>query len=560
MGQERTLPAYDLFEQNWESYDELRADFEWEVPETFNAAEYVCDRWATDKNRVALFSEDADGNERTFTYWQLQRHADRLANYLRDQGVERGDRVGMILPQKPETVVAHVAIWKLGAVSVPMSTLYGPDALEYRLGDAGATACIVDETNLEAFAETVDALPDVETVLTVDDDGILESASDFWAAPEDYPGEFETVETDPEDDLLIIYTSGTTGKPKGVRHAHRVLLGHLPGFATTFCNLDLDDGDAFWTPSEWAWVVILAMVFPALYYGKSVLAYTDESKFDPDRAFYLLEKYGITNFFAPPTALRMMTRREEPGEAYRLDEVRLLTTAGEALGEGLVSELKDVFGDNVPISEVYGQTEANLLIGDCKTFYDSPPGAIGKAAPGHEVTIVQPDDPSETVEPGEIGEFAVRYEGDPVCFKEYWNKPAKTDEKVREGWLLTEDLGTLDEDGNFTFKSRKDDVIISAGYRIGPEEIEDSLAEHNAVSDAAVIGIPDETRGEIPKAFVVPAGTADDELKEDLKAYVKSNLAKYEYPREIEFVNELPKTSTGKIRRTDLREREGIED
>lgn len=374
-----------------------------------------------------------------------------------------------------------------------MSTLYGPDALEYRLKDAGASACIVDESNGDAFSKIADSLTNVETVLTVGESEVVADARDFWEALDPYVPEFETVETDPEDDLLLIYTSGTTGDPKGVRHAHRVLLGHLPEFATTFCNLELRDGDVFWMPAEWTWVVILAQVFPALYCGKPVLAYTDEEKFDPDNAFRLIEQYGVSNFFGPPTALRMMTKTAQSAESYRLNDIRLVTTAGEALGEALVSDIQQVFGEDVPVSEVYGQTEANLLFGRCKKLYDTPEGAIGKATPGHEIRVVEPGNPSTEVDHGKISEFAVKYEGDLVCLKEYWNKPEKTQQKIKGGWLLKEDLGRQDEDGYFSFESRKDDVIISAGYRIGSEKIEDNLAEHPDVADAAVIGVPDDT-------------------------------------------------------------------
>ena len=466
----------------------------------------------------------------------------------------------MNAPQRPETVVAHLAAWKLGATSIPLSTLFGPDGLRYRLDDAAAVAAVVDGSNLEAFREARAELPDLHTALTLDADPDPDAGeTDFDDALSGSSREFDTVDTAAEDESLLIYTSGTTGDPKGVRHVQRVLLGHLPLYLTTFANLELTDRDVFWTPSEWAWIASLFdVVFPSLFYGRPVLAYRG-GKFDPETAFDLIERYGVTNFFAPPTALRMMQQVEAP-ERFDVESVRTIASGGESLGQTISEWAAHVFAGAV-VHEGYGQTEANVLVGDCTALFESREGKIGLAGPGHEVEIVDPETAEATVPRGETGEIAVRYEGDPVCFTEYWNQPEKTDAKVRNGWLLTEDLGTLDEDGYLEFVGRKDEVIISAGYRIGPEEIEDSLASHPAVADAAVIGVPDEERGEVPKAFVVLASghDPDEDLVDVLQAHVRDRLAKYEYPREIEFVEEMPTTATGKVRRADFREREGLE-
>jgi acetyl-CoA synthetase len=552
------IDAYHFYEDDWDSYDQLHDEFEWEVPSEFNMATYVCDRWASEKRRVALFAENEVGEERTYTFWQLRNVTNRLANYLADQGVERGDRIGVNAPQKPETLFAHIAAWKLGAVSVPLSTLFGPDALSYRLEDSGAVACLVDESNTDALREVRDDVSALETVLTVDTTP-QDGETDIWDALDGVSREFETVTTDAEDDAIIIYTSGTTGQPKGVRHAHRMLLGHLPLFVTTFCNMELTESDVHWTPSEWAWVASLFdVLFPGLYYGMPVLAYAG-GPFDPKKSFSLIEKYGVTNFFGPPTALRMMMQVDSPGERYDVDDMRVIASGGESLGQSIVDWANDVFG-GAAVHEGYGQTEANVIVGDCTAATEFREGKMGRAGPGHDIQIVDTETTEATVDTGDVGEIAVRYEGNPVCFKEYWNKPGRTEQKVRNGWLLTEDLGSMDEDGYITFKSRKDDVIISAGYRIGPEEIEESLAGHEAVTDAAIIGMPDDERGEIPKAFVALADSHEEsaDLESDLQNYVRERLADYEYPREIEFVEELPKTETGKVRRASLREREGI--
>jgi len=551
------IDAYHFYENDYDSYGQLRDSFEWTVPEQFNMARYVCDRWADDKGRVAVFAEHADGTTETYTFWELQNLTNKLANYFAARGVERGDRVGINTPQRIETVLAHVACWKLGAVSVPLSTLFGPDAIAYRLDDADAVAGVVDESNVADFREARKEL-DLDSVLTVGDVAPGDGETEFWAAIADHSPALDPVETDAEDDAILIYTSGTTGDPKGVRHAHRMLLGHLPLFLTTFGNMRMADSDVFWTPAEWAWIASLFdVVFPGLYYGKPIVAYNG-GEFDPENAFAVIESYGVSNFFAPPTALRMMMQVDEPG--YRLDSIRTIASGGESLGQNVADWAGDIFS-GAAVHEGYGQTEANMLVGDCTALLECREGTMGKAGPGHDIEIVDPDTAEATVDRGEVGEIAVRYEGNPVCFTEYWQKPEKTAEKVRDGWLLTEDLGKMDEDGFVAFESRKDDVIISAGYRIGPVEIEESLAGHEAVADCAVIGVPDDERGEVPKAYVVLAGGHEptEETREQLRQHVRDRLAQYEYPREIEFVEELPKTSTGKVRRTSLREREGLQ-
>ncbi len=556
MAEHPRLDAYHFHEREWAEYDALLDAFEWEVPETFNTAAYVCDRWAAEApERVALYADDGAGGRDVWTFADLRSAADAVAVALRERGVERGDRVGVCVRQRPETLLAHLACWTLGAVSVPLSTLFGTDALAYRLDDAGAVACLVDGANADTLRTVAGDVPSLGTVVAVGDATPRGNELAFETLLE-ADGTVETVATGADEDAIIIYTSGTTGDPKGVRHGHRVLLGDLPLFLTSFCELELNQGDVFWTPSEWAWVATLYdVLLPALFYGRPVVAYSADEGFDPATAMDVLERYDVTNFFAPPTALRMMQQLDTDG--WDVASVRCLPTGGEALDERIVEWAADVF-DGAVVNEAYGQTEANLVVGDCAALLDTPADAIGRRAPGHEVAIVDPDTAEATVPPGEVGEIAVRYEGNPVCFKEYWGAPGKTAEKVRNGWLLTEDLGRMDEDGYLEFHSRKDSVIISAGYRIGPVEIEETLAAHEAVADAGVVGVPDEERGEVPKAFVVLAtGYEPDEgLKQRLRRGVRDRLAEYEYPRRFEFVDALPKTTTGKVRRSALEERE----
>jgi len=461
--------------------------------------------------------------------------------------------VAVNVPQKAEAVIGHVATWKLGAVSVPLSTLFGTDGLRYRLNDSAAIAGLIDESTVEVYREIADDLDALETVLTVGDVDRARDELDFWEVIADRSDQFETVETAAEDDLTVFYTSGTTGDPKGVRHANRMHLGHLPLFVSWFMSLELTEDDVYWTPASWTWMGGLGIVvLPAMYYGVPAVGWNEQ--FEPKDVFELIEEYGITNYWIPPTALRMMMQNEDAAERHDVSTVRAITSGGESLGKTIIEWVNETF-EGAVIHEGYGQTEVNMVVGGCQELGVVRPGKIGKAAPGHEVRILDPETGDSTVPPGEVGEIGVRYEGTPACFKEYWNKPDKTDGKIQDGWLLTEDLGTVDEDGYFEFVSRKDDVIISAGYRIGPEEIEDSLAGHDAVADAGVVGVPDEERGEVPKAYVQLAegNETSVELVDELKQHVKDRLAKYEYPREIEFIDELPKTATGKIKRTDLR-------
>lgn len=547
------LSAYHFYEESWASYDELYRAFSWECPDTFNMAEYTCDRWAKRDDRVALYAADEEGRDERWSFRELRKEADRLANYLRHRGIERDDRVAIISPQRPETLVAHLATWKLGAISVPMSILFGPDALRHRLNSSGALACIVDARSLPGLRKVVTST-DLETILAIDAEAGADGETTYTSALEQSSPDLETVTTDPEEPALITYTSGTTGQPKGAVQVQRLLLGALPIFMLSSCNVSLEEEAVFWAPAEWAWVgTLFTIVFPALFFGRPVVAY-DAHGFDPEGAFRVIEQYDVTNFHAPPTALRMMTKADV-ADQYDVSAMRTISSGGEALGQALRDRLQTAFG-GVPINERYGQTEADGVIGQCEALMETPDASIGRPAPGHEIDIVDPDTATPVSEPDDVGEIAVRYEGNLICFDRYWNDPGQTATKVRNGYLLSEDLGRQDENGFFYFRSRKDDVIISAGYRIGPEEIEDTLATHDAVADCAVVGIPDQERGEVPKAYVKlsPEGKPTQDLIEELQAYTKERLARYEYPREIEFVDELPTTVTGKVKRSALGE------
>lgn len=542
---------YRLHEDSWESYERLRERFEWDVPDPFNMTSVLTDRWA-DSDDVAIYSERPEGR-RTVTFAELARRTDALANHLADRGIGAGDAVGINAPQKPETLLGHLAAWKLGAVSVPMSVLFGTEGLEYRLTDAGVDACIVDRTNVETFRTAVDDA-DPPVTLTVDVEDRRPNETALGDAIKGADDARETVPTAPDDPALIIYTSGTTGEPKGVVHDHQTLLGQLPHFVCSFCNLELRDDDVFYAPIEWAWIAMFNFVVPALFYHRPLVAHAAGS-FDPEETYEILDRYGVTCFGAPPTALREMRELPNPTERYDLEHVRVVEAGGESLGSDVVAWAKDVF--DAAVHEHYGQTEADVVVGDCTALSPRREGSMGRPLPGHEVAVLDPET-GEPAPPGETGELAVRYDDDPVCFVTYLNKPERTAEKVEDGWLLTGDLATVDRDGYLFFEGRKDEVIISAGYRIDPTEIEETLSTHEAVADAGVVGVPNEMRGEVPKAYVVPSGDRDPDadLETELQEHIKDRLASYEYPREFGFIPELPKTVTGKTKRSALEGRD----
>jgi len=550
------LAVYDLHEGDWDSYEALLDDFEWVIPEPFNTAAYACDRWAeAAPDRVAIHGRGVDGSVHDLTYAELDRQACQLANYLTSRGVGRGDRVAVNAPQKPTAVVAMVATWKLGGVVIPLSVLFGQEGLRYRLADADASAFVVDSEAIDAYRTVADEVA-LDAVVTMDAEPAGDEVS-FEAAIEGQPTAFETVETSPEAAAAILYTSGTTGDPKGVVHAHRYLLANLTGFQFQICNATHEPGDLIWSPVEWSWgATLYVILLPMLFFGRSIVGLPSRG-FDPREALALIEAEDVTLFFGPATVLRMILQSDAVGD-YDVSGVRVVSSGGESLDADVRERIRGVFGDDVTIHEAYGQTEALTVIGSCGKYFDAKPGMIGRRFPGQPDFSVLDPETHEPVERGEIGEFAIPFEGNPVCFKEYLNKPDRTAEKVVDGWLLMEDLGWEDEDGYFGYHGRKDDVIISSGYRISPAEIEEALAAHPAVANVAVVGVPDDERGQVPKAFVVPSADAEptDALAAELQAFVKGTLAKYEYPRRIEFRESLPTTTTGKVRRGELQSSE----
>lgn len=523
----------------------MRGAFKWPMPARFNIAEAVCGSWAkADPDRLALTLLRADGEVRAYSYVQLNRAANRFANVLKAHGVARGDRVAVLLPQMPETVLTHLAAYKLGVIVVPLFTLFGEDGLQYRLSDSGAKALVTDQANLEKVLHIRDGLPDLQDVFSID--GTEAGIHSFWRELGRAADACETVDTGPNDPAFLSYTSGTTGPAKGALHGHRVLLGHLPGVELHH-NFLPQKGDCLWTPADWAWMGGLTNVMlPALYYGVPLIAHR-MVKFDPDHAYWLMDRLGVRNTFLPPTALKMMRQAEKPKTPVRL---RSVASGGEALGAGLLDWGREVFGTT--INEFYGQTECNLILSNSHEALDVRPGSTGKPVPGHEVAVI--DNDGQVLPLGETGEIAVK-RPDPVMFLEYWNQPEKTAEKFVGDWMRTGDIGHMDEGGYYHFASRSDDVITSSGYRIGPSEIEDCLTGHPDVIMAAVIGVPDELRTEAVKAFVVLRDGANVP-EQDLITRVRTRISPHLAPREVEFVETLPMTATGKIMRRALKQTE----
>ena len=511
------------------TYESLVNGFRWQIPDRFNLGVACADR--QDPAADALIVAHRSGAVSRYTFGEMAEGSSRLAGGLAAMGVTAGDRVAMIAPQSWEVGLAHLALWKMGAISLPLATLFGPDAISYRLSDSGAQAVIVHPDSRAKLDEAAPDLPAVE---------IGPQFRALLSGPR-----LDPFDTGAEDPAYLIYTSGTTGQPKGALHAHRSLFGHLTGFECYY-EFPPQPGDVMWTPADWAWLGgLMDALIPAWYYGIPVLT-SEEERFDPGAAFDLMADHGVTLAFLPPTALKMM----RASGVTRPDlSLRAIFTGGEPLGAEMLEWAEDTLGCH--INEGYGQTEANLVVGNCASVWPVRPGSMGRAIPGHDVEI-QDEDGNRLID--REGEICVR-SPDPVMMINYWNNPGATVEKYRDGWLLTGDLGIEDADGYLWFRSRKDDLITSRGYRIGPGEIEESLMAHPAVAMCAVVGVPDEIRGHVPAAFVVlrPGFDPSDRLAAQLRDHVRTRLAAHETPSQVTFLDELPRTTTGKIMRRALR-------
>ncbi len=533
-----------------DSYDAVYRNFRWNIPTTLNIGVEICDKWATDKFRVALIHKDRHAQVRKFTYWELANLSNRFANALVAHGTSRGDRVAVFLPNAPETLIAHIAAYKTGAILVPLITLFGPIAIQYRLESSGATTLITDMDNLHKVLEVKESLPALKTLIVVGGGG-REGSLDFWAALEQGSRHFDAVRTGCDDPALIVYTSGTTGPPKGALHGHRLLPAEVVNLGF---NLDMfpQPGDLLWSHCDWAYIAgSFAALYPTLSNGLSIVNYERTGAFDPEEAFDVIAEYGVTAIFAIATALRMMMRAvPHPKQRFDLDELRTIGVGGETMGPDLLEWSRRELG--VTFNENYGLTECDYSICNCSTIMPIREGSMGRAIPGHVVEIIDPK--GRVLAPAAFGEIAIK-RPNPSIFLGYWNDPQATQARYIGEWFRTGDYGTKDEDGYFWFVGREDDVIVSGGFRIGPGEIESALKKHDAVADAAVIGIPDDTKGEAVKAYVLlhPGAAATEDLEKELRRHVRDKLEVHAYPREIEFMDVLPIGNTGKVLKKELR-------
>ena len=536
------------------NYDHLYNTFNLKIPPKFNIASATIDKFAN-TNRIALKNLKYNGEFENLSFRFIQKKSNQLANALDNLNLNKNDRVGIILGQCPETLISHISCFKSGKISIPLFNLFGIDALKFRLIDSSASAVICDKHGLEKLMKIKHDLPSLKHIICTDkkesDNDIL-FFDDLLNRSKD---QYKNVNTKSEDPALIIYTSGTTGDPKGALLPHRTLLGHIPGVEMPheFLSSDLSNNDCFWTPADWAWIGgLFDVLLPSLYFGIPVISFRS-SKFDPEFTFDLMEKFEVKNTFLPPTSLKMMKSFNLYKSRDKL-HLRTVGSGGEALGEELLNWGKEIL--NVGINEFYGQTECNLTVSNNGLIMKQKLGSIGRPVPGHKVKLMK-DDGTFISKSDDEGEIVVQ-SNSPSIFSGYWNNDKETQKKIIDGWLHTGDYATVDNEGYFYFKGRKDDLINSSGYRIGPTEIENTILSLQEVEMVAVVGVPDELRGEIIKAVIVPREKSllknkNENLKDKIKEHVKQNLAAHEYPRLIEFVKELPLTTTGKIKRNLIR-------
>ncbi len=513
------------------SYEQACAEHRWEVPERYNIAADVCDRHPRDK--AAMIHEDFHGNVRELNWGELQDLSNRFANVLQAHGVERGDRVAMLLPPTPETAAAFFGTWKAGAILLSMSVLYGDDGIRHRLTDSAAKVLVTNEANADRMERSL-----VEHLLILDDDLLSRGSTSF-----------NVIDTAADDPAQLYYSSGTTGLAKGILHAHRYILAHEEFI---YCH-DVRDGELFHGMGEWAWAAGIAPLLGPWRYGAVQAVYQREGGFDPHKQLAFLSKHDVTNVFGTPTAIRSMMSITDAGTRYP-QKFRIVCSAGEPLNPEAIRWFRDQYG--ITVLDFYGLTESYPLCANYP-FMEVREGSMGKPMPGWEVAILDEDE--RPVKSGERGEICLRARTNPHYPLGYWNRPPSDTEEVFGGeWFHTKDAAATDEDGYYWYEGRADDVIISAGYRIGPFEVESACLEHPAVAEAAAVAVPDERRGNIVKAFVVLAAGNEpsDAVADEIKAFVRDHLSAYAYPREIEFVPDLPKTLTGKIRRIELRQRE----
>ena len=579
-----TLVVPDRTAPTWyreQGHEALHGPFRWLVPKHFNIATACAQRWASDPgsaSNTAVIACAPGESDRTHSYGELQAQANRLSNVLQALGVQRGDRVAIVMPQRFETAVAYMAVLQMGAVAMPLSQLFGPEALQFRLYDSETVLALCDASTLAAVHSVSAHCPVLHTVISVDAKAQGSSALDWAASIAQVPADFPPIKTLAEEPAVLIYTSGTTGNPKGALIPHRALIGNLSGFVCSQNWFGFDPSDAavpsqavFWSPADWAWTGgLMDALLPTLYFGRPIVAFN--GRFSPQAALELMERHGVTHTFLFPTALKaLMKAYPKPRGQFAL-RLQAIMSAGEAVGDAVFAYCEQELG--VTVNEMFGQTEINYVVGNCARLYPAKPGSMGKAYPGHRVAVI--DDAGNECAEGVAGDVAVHRldhhgEPDPIFFLGYWKNDAATRSKftgeMHSSWCRTGDMALRDADGYLWYQGRADDMFKAAGYRIGPSEIENCLVKHPAVANAAVVPKPDAERGAVVKAYVVLAqeylaGAAGRSLHSpafvqalvaELQTHVRGKLAPYEYPKDIEFVEALPMTTTGKVQRRLLR-------
>ncbi len=576
-------------------YSAMHQQFRWRVPAQFNMAQACARRWADNPDTMKNIAVRAHSmaprglkglkKQEVLSYEQLAMQANQLSHLLKKQGVKRGDRVAIVLPQRLETAVAYIAVLQMGAVAMPLSMLFGIEALAYRFNDSGASVAIVDESSILSVRDARKSCPALRCVIGIGD-AAEHCDLDYALHSLMQPTEFLIVKTRAGDPAVLIYTSGTTGPAKGALIPHRALLGNLSGFVASqnWFGFDgktnLKSDAVFWSPADWAWTGgLMDALLPTLYFGREIIAYN--GRFSAEIAFEILQTHRVTHTFLFPTALKsMMKAYPEPKKIFKF-KLQALMSAGEAVGDAVYEWCELQLG--VIVNEMFGQTEINYVVGNCNKFWPSKPGSMGKGYPGHQVAVI--DEFGRVCEAGKVGEVAVNHldihgHSDPVFFIGYWNNEASTLAKTTmsedgQRWCRTGDLAFADEEGYLWYQGRADDMFKAAGYRIGPGEVENCLVKHGAVLNAAVVPKPDAARGAIVKAYIVLAPEFiairavlissndikglkkyDQELIQGIQRHVRGLLAPYEYPKEIEFIDALPMTTTGKVQRRVLRLRE----
>jgi acetyl-CoA synthetase len=510
-------------------YEEICAEHVWRVPERYNIAADCCDKHPRDK--LAMVHERFDGRSRTLTWGELQDLSNQAANLLEARGVERGDRVAVVLPPTPEAAAVFFGTWKRAAILLSMSVLYGDEGIAHRLGDSEPKVLVTDAANAARFRES--GVP----LIVLTEDTLTEQSVVHV-----------TADTAADDPAQLYYTSGTTGLAKGIVHAHRYLLGHEE---FVYCH-EMEDGERFHGMGEWAWAAGIAPLLGPWRLGAVQCVYQREGGFDPHKQLDFLSRNEVTNVFTTPTAMRSMMSVSDAGTRYPC-RFRRVCSAGEPLNPEAIRWFREQFG--VTVLDYYGLTESYPLVGNFP-WLEVREGSMGRPMPGWDVRLLDEDE--NEVAPNERGEICLRARSNPHYPLGYWRNEAAARETFGGEWFHTKDAATMDDDGYVWYAGRADDVIISAGYRIGPFEVESVCIEHPAVREAAAVAAPDERRGSIVKAFVVLAAghVPSDELATEISQFVRERLSQYAYPRKVEFVEDLPKTLTGKIRRIELRERE----